>query len=245
MAITDTSILDWGVTEALNAPTDALLIIRDLPGHFRNIKGVARAESIDKDKERPGASVSSNWSIAVTTSKTYTVTITTAQAERFTTGQKIYFYTNGILVSIGVITARTIGPPTILSVSAMRSWPLNDDGSLIAAADEIRIGIDHIGAPSIGQRWWTGRFTVSGGSAKTTEVITFQDLTAIAKDIPIGVEYDVFFQVLDDSTCPTPGDFRITKIVKTASDVTITFNEPLDASEDPVISFSLHARRWW
>lgn len=54
MAVRDTDIRDWSTTAASNKPTDGTYIGRDLSKQWRNIKSVARVESLDKEFEKTG-----------------------------------------------------------------------------------------------------------------------------------------------------------------------------------------------
>jgi len=54
MAVRDTSIGDWSANAASNPPSDATYIGGDLAGQWRNMKSVARGESLDKEFERTG-----------------------------------------------------------------------------------------------------------------------------------------------------------------------------------------------
>lgn len=54
MSIRDTDITDWSTVSAENAPTDGTYIGGDLAGQFRNIKSVARSESLEKEFIKTG-----------------------------------------------------------------------------------------------------------------------------------------------------------------------------------------------
>lgn len=52
--LSDTSIVDWSVNTNSNLPTDSTPIGRNLAGQWRNMKSVAREQSLDKQFQRTG-----------------------------------------------------------------------------------------------------------------------------------------------------------------------------------------------
>lgn len=52
--LSDTSIIDWSVNTNSNLPTDSTPIGRNLAGQWRNMKSVAREQSLDKQFQRTG-----------------------------------------------------------------------------------------------------------------------------------------------------------------------------------------------
>lgn len=130
MSIIDTRITDWSTTKTENVPVEGQSILRDLPGQFRNLKSVARAESLRKHQEQPAA-ISSFTYISDSI-----IEITASNLDEVLhEGRIVYAYGPSFVEAIGWIrsSVNTLGSTWRITVS----WTF---GQWADDATEIRLG---------------------------------------------------------------------------------------------------------
>lgn len=226
--MTDISIRRWSTTASENSPTDGEFIGRNLARQWRNIKSIARGESLDKEFEKSGyitATSSSGGSGAGTITIVGEGNLTTT----FTTGRKLRLTptAGGDAIYVAVDASSYSGGSDTTMVTVIE---LTDTLGTNVEYD-IDLGVVNPDASCLPAVYESGQVTITDPATSATA--TFSDAGLRRSDLM----YFAKTQVVSCSGA-APADI-VTRVVKSAGSMEIHIKAAPGGGNNTVIDWQV------